>query len=119
WLVPQLIEGGFGTRPGLGVVLFPNSVLPSGITGAVIHRVGLRSAAAQAGLQPFDAIIGIDGKQIDRREDLLRELSTAEIGDTVSLEVNRGGREMKVSVLVQATHDTESLENGSVEPQRR
>ena len=115
-LVPQLIEGGFGTRPGLGVVLFPNAALRPGITGAVIDRVGLRSSAAQAGLQRFDIIVGIDGKPITQREELMSELATAEIGDTVELTINRGGQEREVAVLVQAILDVESLgiiESGS------
>ena len=104
-IVPKLIEGGFGTRPGLGVVL---SDYP-GVIGALIDRVGLRSTAEEAGLQSGDIIVAVGSTSIESSDELVSALSETDIGDKVAVTIQRGDREAVLTVTVQAILDMESL----------
>ena len=106
-IVPQLIEGGFGTRAGLGVTLIS---IPE-IEGAVINRVGLGSAAAEAGLQRFDIVVAVDREPISSTADLTKALGEYEVGDKVTLTIvrGRGDRSISVSMTLQAILDVDSL----------
>lgn len=105
-IVPELIKGGFGTRPGLGIILsgrYPD------VEGAVIGRVGVRSTAEDAGLQRLDVIVAVGNTPISNADELMDALRETKIGDKVPITILRGDRETTVNVTVQAILDPESL----------
>jgi len=122
--VPQLIENGTVTRPGLGVVLLDLT----DIQGVAVRTVVPDSVAARAGLKGIpeaafswarqqngrwaeflrsrddlaDVIVAIDAAQVRSRTDALDALSQYEIGDTAILTVERHDVQRQVSVTLQA-----------------
>lgn len=113
-VVPELIRGGYGTKPGLGVTLIPTATIRAraryaDFEGAFVGRVALGSTAHNAGLLPRDVIVGIDGKTVASDEDLIEHLAGKEIGDSVKLDVVRGQQEAMVTVAVQSFLDTSKM----------
>lgn len=66
--------------------------------GVVILSVFPDSPAASAGLRPGDVILSIDGKQITNGEELRAAVFAAEIGATLTFEIQRGAQRLQVRV---------------------
>ena len=66
---------------------------------AVIAEVAPGSSAADAGLQPGDTILAIDGTRIGAFEDM-RRIVAASAGHTLSMLVHRGAQDLTVSTLI-------------------
>jgi len=113
-VVPQLIKYGKVKRAGLGVVLVPDSHRRRiGLKGALILEVQRRSAADKAGLTPTrrnsfgdvilgDLIISIDGRRIEKNEDLMEYLDlNKKVGDRVNLRFIRNKKEYGTTVTLE------------------
>ena len=114
-IVPRLIRDGRFVRPALGISAGAANLqralnLPKGV---VLVQVGNNSTAARAGLLPFrrgqrgeviggDVITAINGEAVADLDDLLANLERRNVGDTVTLDVWRGGQARKVSVVLTA-----------------
>ncbi len=111
-VVPQLIRHGRLRRPSLGVELHEQAARQlAQIDGLLVLRVVPGSGAERAGLRPTqvdqfgrihlgDIIIGIDGRRVRSRDELLDVLEQKKAGDQVILRVLRDGREVDVPVLL-------------------
>ena len=66
--------------------------------GAFVTEVVPDSAAADAGLEPGDVIVEIDGESIDEAAAVRDAIVDHEPGDTVELTINRAGDESTVEV---------------------
>jgi S1-C subfamily serine protease len=112
-VVTQLIRSGKVTRPGLGVVLFPDQqVQQANLKGVLLRSVRAGSPAEKAGLlgtrteagevKLGDLIVAIDGKAIAKSRDLAGALDGHKIGDQVVVTVERGidGEGQKLDVTV-------------------
>ncbi len=114
-IVPQLIQFGEVRRPKLGASLISAAEVNSRgyrlpvDAGLVIQRVEPGSTASNAGLRGLsqgadggvalgDIITAIDGEKMDDLDDLYRYLDKKQIGQTVQVEVFRGGRTTTVPV---------------------
>ncbi|MGC9968197.1 MAG: trypsin-like peptidase domain-containing protein [Minisyncoccia bacterium] len=58
------------------------------------------SPAAAAGLQTEDIIISVNGQALDSNHDLATIISGYNIGDTVTLVVNRGGKQITLKAIL-------------------
>ncbi|MDJ0923004.1 MAG: trypsin-like peptidase domain-containing protein [Acidimicrobiia bacterium] len=58
------------------------------------------SAAETAGLEPGDVIVGYNGNTVLVRDDLISGLRRLRVGDTVTLDVVRGGERLEVEVVL-------------------
>ncbi len=113
-VVPQLIRYGQAVRAGLGVSLAPDEwTRRRNIQGVVVADVAQGSAAAKAGLEPAtvdargrvaiaDVIVAVDGKPVSSSDDLFAIFDQHEVGDTITLTVQREGRRVEKSVTLQA-----------------
>jgi S1-C subfamily serine protease len=111
-IVPQIIQFGKVTRPGLGITFVRDEYARRAeIQGAVIAEVPRASSAYDLGLRGLsrddrgrlfirDVIIGIDGTKIASYDDLYNALDGYNIGDTVTLEVDQGGKNRKVRIIL-------------------
>jgi S1-C subfamily serine protease len=113
-IVPQIIQFGKVTGPGLGDgVTFVNDEYArrAGVRGAVILEVPRGSSAYEAGLRGLsrdnrgrlfirDIIVGIDETKIASYDDLYNALDGYKIGDTVTLSVDQDGKVRKVRMVL-------------------
>jgi S1-C subfamily serine protease len=68
--------------------------------GALITEVMADSPAAEAGLQVDDVITAVEGDRVDARRTLRERLLAYDPGDTVTLEVLRGGETLSIDVTL-------------------
>jgi S1-C subfamily serine protease len=116
-VVPQLIAHGKVIRPGLGVNIAPDEVAQRlGLSGVLIYDVSAGSGAELAGLRPTtqtsdgrivlgDVIIAVDGKRTPNNRALHDALEGHQVGDTVSVTVQRNGEQEDVSVTLQVVQE--------------
>jgi S1-C subfamily serine protease len=117
-IVPPLIQNGEIERPGLGISIGTDQIMRQlRIEGVLVLDVLEGSAGAEAGLvgtrgDPSgnwilgDVIVGIEGNPVKSTSDLYRELDRHSVGDTVTLEVERGGDRREVEVTLQKLPDS-------------
>ena len=118
-VVPQLIQFGEVRRPKLGAsTMSVASLLDQGArlpveSGLLIRSVTQGSPAAASGLKGLsqandgsillgDIIESIDGEKLATNDDLYRLLDKKQIGDTIQIEVFRGGKRVTVPLKLQA-----------------
>ncbi len=111
-IVPQIIEHGRVIRPGLGVTFLADRYARQArVEGAVIYEAPEDSEAYRKGLRGLvrdrsgrryiqDVIVAIDGTEIKSFDDLFNALDAYQIGDTVTLTVDRDGKTRKVQVTL-------------------
>jgi S1-C subfamily serine protease len=110
-VVPQLIEHGRVTRPGIGAGLLDTR----GAVGALVTRVVAGGAADMAGLQGAievvdgremvvrqgDLIVAIGETPISSRYDAVDALARLQVGETVPIVLQRDGLELTLPVTIQ------------------
>jgi S1-C subfamily serine protease len=120
-IVPQLVQHGAVRRPRLGintrdVESLKNQVELPVSDGVLIWNVLQGGAAANAGLRGLtqteegnielgDIIVGIDSEKVGNSDDLSRLLDKHQVGDTISVEVVRNGKRVKVPVRLTEAPD--------------
>jgi len=77
-----------------------------GITdGVVVKRIETNGPAAKSDLKPSDVITAVDGKPVASAQQLKNEIRSKKIGATVTLDVHRSGKNIKVKVKPDAWPD--------------
>jgi len=110
-IVPEIIQFGKVTRPGVGGLKFLSDeyAARAGVAGAVILDVPRGSQAYELGLRGLgrdsfgrryirDVITAIDGKKVRSYDDLFNALDGYKIGDKVTLTVDRDGKTRKLEI---------------------
>ena len=103
-ILPQLKERGRVARGFIGVGL--TDVTPalqralnlSVAKGAVIQDVSAGSPAERAGLQAYDVIVEVEGRQVINNEEVIRDISARQPGSVARLAIVRDGRHQSVQV---------------------
>jgi len=75
-------------------------------TGALVANVAPSSPAARAGLKLSDLIVSIDGQRIDDPNAFDYRFATRPLGGTADIEVQRGGKPVKLTVPLETAPDT-------------
>jgi len=113
-VVPQLVAHGRVVRPGLGIVPAQDALAARlGVEGVLILQVPEGSAADRAGLRPTqrlqngaiswgDIVVAIDGDPVRAGEDIRTILEDYDVGQTVTVTVEREGRRIDLPVDLQA-----------------
>ena len=99
-IAEQLIATGSAVHAALGVNT--RSVTDGARDGALVLNVEPGSAAATAGIREEDIVIAVDDQRVGSSEELVVAVDAYEPGDTITVEVVRGGS----STEIQATLDT-------------
>jgi putative serine protease PepD len=84
-VVPRLQRGSRIQRPFLGVSTAPST------SGAVVREVTSGGPAATAGLRTGDVIVAVAGETVDEPDDVAAAIQDRHPGETVEIEVRRGG----------------------------
>jgi Do/DeqQ family serine protease len=74
--------------------------LPPSVTGVVIVQIAANSDAYAAGLRAGDVVVGFNGQPVSDPSQLFRLVSDAEIGSNGTLRVQRGDRQVDVTVPI-------------------
>jgi serine protease Do len=111
----KLITDGKYVRAYLGLIIIALRDDPEmqghvkGITeGVVVREIPLDGPAAKSDLQPGDVITAVDGKPVATAQELKSEIRVKKIGDSVTLDVQRNGENLKVKVAPGAWPDKEA-----------
>jgi serine protease Do len=107
-LLPNLRENGQLQRGWLGVVIDEQRQV--GTRAAVVQEVIRDSPAARAGLRSGDQVVGVNGKQVDSYQQLLRKVAMLAPGTEAKLTLLRGGATRDVVVKLAARPAQEVLE---------
>ncbi|WP_257165452.1 DegQ family serine endoprotease [Bradyrhizobium sp. SRS-191] len=75
-------------------------------TGALVASVTPNSPAARAGIKSSDLIVSIDGQTVDDPNAFDYRFATRPLGGTAQIEVQRGGKPVKVAVALETAPDT-------------
>ena len=75
---------------------------PSDRPGAVVRYVYPKSPAAEAKIEPGDAVVSLAGKAVAGRDDLLHQMAAMEPGQDAALEIRRGPDTRKVQLKLAA-----------------
>ncbi|WP_316231720.1 MULTISPECIES: DegQ family serine endoprotease [unclassified Bradyrhizobium] len=75
-------------------------------TGALVASVVANSPAAKAGIKSSDLIVSIDGQTVDDPNAFDYRFATRPLGGSAQIEVQRGGKPMKVAVALETAPDT-------------
>jgi S1-C subfamily serine protease len=117
-VVPQLIARGRLERPDLGFEPVAPRLVERAFgpqKGVMVGKVFRGGAAARAGLQgvgaegrqvlPGDLIQGVNGKAVEDWDGLLDTLEALPLGSTVTLDIQREGRRLRLAIRLEAARD--------------
>ncbi|SOE01413.1 S1C family serine protease [Blastococcus haudaquaticus] len=96
----QLISTGSAVHAALGVNT--RSVTDGTRDGALVLNVEPGSAAAAAGIREEDIVIAVEGEPVGSSEELVVAVDAFDPGDTVTVEVVRGGGSTEVEATLDA-----------------
>ncbi len=96
-LIPNLRQNGRLARGWLGVNIVE---APGAARAAVVSEVFRGSPAAQAGLLPGDKVLAVNGRPVERFQQLLRKVSFLAPGTKATLRIERGGTVQERSVTL-------------------
>ena len=121
----ELRAGGSVKRGYLGIIMNNSGVteraksyykLPD-TNGVIVSSVTPKGPAAEGGLKANDVIRKIDGNLVKNNPDLLAMIASRKPGETVKLEIVRGGETMKLDVTLTTRPVKFESEGEDVEPQ--
>lgn len=120
-VITSLIENGYVTgRPQLGVSMVniadETSAFQAGVNelGVYIAKVNSGSAAEEAGLKVRDRVIRVDGNEISSSSEISKIVSSKQVGDTLTLIVERDGKEVSIkATLKEEVKDASSSQSSS------
>lgn len=98
----ELVRPWFGARLQEITTDIADSLAIDPPRGALVTEVAAGSPAARAGLQPGDAIIQIDGVDVDAPQGFEFRFATKDLGTTTTLSVVRSGKTLESVVDVAA-----------------
>lgn len=110
--VPQLVRHGRIVRPSLGFELAPDALADAlGLAGALVLTVDEGSEAARLGVTGTqrktpggwlagDLVEAVDGRAIRSSGELLDWLESKQAGETVTLDLYRGGERRTLSLVL-------------------
>ena len=99
-------------RPWLGArlqVVSPEIAETLGLarpTGALVSNVTPKGPAERAGLKLSDLIVSIDGQAVDDPNTFDYRFATRPLGGTAAIDVQRGGKSVKLSIPLETAPDT-------------
>jgi putative serine protease PepD len=96
-IADKITSGASLARASLGVSIQNPT---DGSAGAMVVDVASGSGAENAGIQPGDEIVAIDGNQISDRSDLSAAIGAHQPGDTITVEVQRDGQTVELTATL-------------------
>lgn len=79
--------------------------------GSVVGEIVYKSPAYEADLRPYDIIIGANGKNYATAKDLIKFIQSQKVGGTMTLNIDRNGQKMNLTVKIGNKNDFKSQLN--------
>ncbi len=114
-IIPQLVKKGSVSRGWLGVSIQPvteelaRSFGLKQAQGALVSEVMAGGPAAKAGVKQGDVIISFAGKTVRDVQQLQRIVADTPVGGKAVMEVVRGGKMLKLSVVTGSQESAEAM----------
>lgn len=109
-IIKELIQNGKIVRPYIGLsginIDDATARMNNIVKGVYVMQVLQGTPAQEAGIQRGDIIVQIDGKDITTMEELNEIKNAKNIGDTITLKINRAGKEIEVKVTLASNEST-------------
>lgn len=80
--------------------------------GSVVAEIIYKSPAYVADLRPYDIITGIDGTKYATSQELIDFIKTKKVGDKITLNVVRDGKNLDLSVTIGNKNDFNTTQTG-------
>lgn len=119
-MAKQMIEKGYVARPAMGVTVITindaQTAMQYGVSnyGVYIYQIASGSGAEKGGLKLGDRIISIDDVAVSSASDVQKYCQSKEVGDTVTLQVERDGKVISCEVtLGESNQSTATAESGN------
>lgn len=100
--VEELADGGPRPRGYLGVMLGDVAGDPGRAEGVLVTGVAPGSPAAEAGIEPGDRILSVDGRLIADAQSLSKAVEGAPVGGELTLGIDRRGAEIEIKARTRA-----------------
>ncbi len=103
-ITKQLIAGGKVTRGYMGATIqnltpeIADSLGIGGKKGAIVSELVPGEPADKAGVQPGDVVFSVNGKTVENSSELTRQVAGSHPGDTLHLQILRGGKSASADV---------------------
>jgi len=112
WQRAAIVFAGPAANFVLTIIIFAAmfSTMGQPFAEPIIGAVRDNSAAAAAGLKPGDRIISLDGKTVQRFDEIADALQL-DLSETLDLLIERDGRQLHVQVTPQVTEETDLFGN--------
>ncbi|HUK82462.1 MAG TPA: trypsin-like peptidase domain-containing protein [Verrucomicrobiae bacterium] len=108
-IADQLIGTGRIVRPWIGIGIEPladNKELSDTVKdGVVVKEIRPNTPAAKSDLKQADIIVGVDGTTVKSPKDLQLQILHKKVGQTVTLDVVRDGKPIKVAIQTAEMND--------------
>jgi Do/DeqQ family serine protease len=75
-------------------------------SGALVANVTPNSPAAKAGLKLSDLVVGVDGQTVEDPNGFDYRFATRPLGGTAQIDVQRGGKPVKLTIVLETAPDT-------------
>lgn len=98
----QLITTGKSTHPVIGVMLDRTHTGEGARVVDESKAVTPNGPAAKAGIRPGDVIVAFEGKRVRTPDALIVAIRARAVGDSVTLTVNRDGKEIQLKMVLEA-----------------
>lgn len=130
-VVDQILNDGVVSHPQLGMHVSnmneyysfysqvgSSNTKSSTLMGAYVQDVVEGSGAAEAGVQAGDVITACDGKQVYSANDLILQVRSHKVGDTITLTVERDGEEQDIDVTLGSDTDASAEEDSDADDEQ-
>jgi serine protease Do len=114
-VIPHLMKEGHFTRSRIGVEIRGlredqeyKEFVPNLEDGVVIHGITANGPAAKSDLKVRDVVVAVDGKPVKSARELKEEVAYKKPGETVTLDVVRGDKKLKIKVKTEAFAEEET-----------
>lgn len=120
-VIDDLIEDGKIDRPSLGVMISNIDKIQAKalgldkVKGVLINDVVKKSGAEDAGLEPQDVILKVDGVEVNSVSELQTEIIKKQIGDKVSLSIWRDNKEINKKVTLKPRDEKIASNESSID----
>lgn len=110
----QLVKNGRVQRAWIGVGIqditpeLASALKVEARSGALVNQVSDGGPGQKANLKPGDVIASVGGKPVHDSHELIREVMTHEVGDTVALEIVREGKHYGSSATLAARPEAQA-----------